>query len=276
MFKTNALDFLPIWGIFLGSVIVIVISIEIGFFLGRRKLARMKGNETTYVGGAVAATLGLLAFILAFTFGSGASRGDAKKELVLSESNAVATAFLRADLIPEPHRSKVKQLLSGYVDHRITAVQENKISLQSPGNRLDYQESLVKRISEAKVFHGELWSVAVEVAGNEPTPMTGLFIGALNEVFDLHQERVTIGVQQRMPLVFWTALYSLAFLAMGLFGYDAGVSHSARTLSSWVVAVAFSIVMLLVVALDRPQLSAVGQMPLLELQRDMHDALGSR
>lgn len=276
MFNTTTLDFLPLWGIFFGSVIVIVIAIEIGYYLGRRKLARMKPDEAPRMGGAVAATLGLLAFMLAFTFGAGASRWDAKKELVLAESNAVATAFLRADLIPEPHRSKVQQLLSDYVDHRISALQEGKVSIQSPGERPDYVGDLVERIGQAKAFHSELWSVAIEVAGNNPTPLSGLFISALNEVFDLHQERVTVGVQQRMPLVFWTTLYCLAFLAMGLSGYDAGVSRSARSLSPWVVAIAFSTVILLVVALDRPQISTVGQMPLLELQRDMHKAIGGQ
>ena len=275
MFNTTTLDFLPLWIIFLGSVILIVIAIEIGFYLGRRRLARMKDGEPPHIGGAVAATLGLLAFMLAFTFGTGSSRWDAKKELVLAESNAVATAFLRADLIPEPYRSEVQRLLSEYVDHRINAVQHSQSSILPPGKAPDYAENMVEHIGQAKAFHSELWSISNEVASSNPTPLTALFISALNEVFDIHQERVTIGVQQRLPLVFWTTLYCLAFLAMGLTGDDAGVSRSARSLSAWVVAIAFSTVILLVVALDRPQISVVNQMPLLELQQDMHNTIGS-
>ena len=77
-------------------------------------------------------------------------------------------------------------------------------------------------------------------------------------------------MQQRMPTIFWGALYSLALLAMGLAGYEAAVARSGRNMTGWVVALAFSTVIVLVVGLDRPQTSAVTQLPLLELQNDIH------
>ena len=45
--------------------------------------------------------LGLLAFILAFTFGAATSRFDDKKQLLLDEVNAIGTTFLRTDFLSE-------------------------------------------------------------------------------------------------------------------------------------------------------------------------------
>ncbi len=272
MFETTALDFLPLWAIFILSTVLIVLAMEVGFATGQRKLRHLKDGETIHLGGAVAATLGLLAFILAFTFGTGTNRWDVKKELILNESNAISTAFLRADMLPEPQRARIQQLLSRYVDHRIAINNKDQIYKTSHNPR-DFADKLEIKISEAKIIQSDLWVEAVAAAKRQPTPITGLFVSALNDVFDLHQSRVTVIMQQRMPMVFWITLYGLAILAMWLGGYDVGVSRGGRALSSWVVALAFSSIMLLVIALDRPQASAVNQAPLLEVQRDMHAAL---
>lgn len=271
MFKTTVLDMLPMWGIFISSVVLIVIAVEIGYGLGRRKLAKVKAGEALHMGGAVAATLGLLAFMLAFTFGSGTSRLDTKRQLVLEETNAIATTYLRTELIPEPQKTKVQQLLTQYIDQRLQLVKVDH-PIVNPSNQEQYITGLAQRIDEAEVIHGELWAQAVAVAEKQPTPIGALFISALNEMIDLHQSRVTIAIQQRMPTVFWFALYCLTFLGMGLAGYDAGVARSSRNMSAWVVAVAFSTVIVLVVGLDRPQTSAVDQLPLQELQKDIHAA----
>ena len=60
------------------------------------------------VGAIVGAILGLLAFLLAFTFGMAASRFETRRELVLDEANAIGTTYLRAALLPEPHRVEVR------------------------------------------------------------------------------------------------------------------------------------------------------------------------
>ena len=275
MIKTTALDFIPLWGIFLASTVLIVVAVETGFALGRRKLAKIKDGAPLHTGSAVAATLGLLAFMLAFTFGAGTSRLDHKRQLVLQETNAIATAFLRAELLPEPHNINSQDLLSRYIDHRLDMIEELH-TMYGAKSKNQLTQLLIKGIAETKDFHSKMWAEAVEVAKLQPTPITALFISAVNQVLDLHQERITVAVQQRMRMAFWIALYCLATLAMGLTGYDAGVSHSRRNLSGWVVALAFSTVIVLVVGLDRPQTSAVEQTPLQELQRDMHAVLLGR
>lgn len=272
MFETTLLDVFPLWAVFLLSTLLIVIAAEIGFYLGRRRLARFAKGESSHVGGAVAATLGLLAFILAFTFSAGTDRWDTRKHLLLQETNALGTAFLRTELLPEPHRYNLQKLMSRYIDQYLRTMEEQ---IAAEGTALDSR--LVKEVeldfSNAKKFHGEMWAEAMLAAQKQPTPLTGLFVSALNEAIDLRIERISISIQQRMPMIFWFILYFLACLAMGLTGYDLGVTRGKRNLSGWVVALAFSSVITLVVALDRPLTSIVNQLPLLELQEEFHQAL---
>ncbi len=44
--------------------------------------------------------------MLAFTLGMAGSRFDQRRELLLDEANAIGTARLRADLVPEPTRGE--------------------------------------------------------------------------------------------------------------------------------------------------------------------------
>ena len=67
----------------------------------------------------VGATLALLGFMLAFTFGFTASRFDSRKQLLLDEVNSIGTTFLRAGFLPEPHCTEVRGLIRKYVDLRI-------------------------------------------------------------------------------------------------------------------------------------------------------------
>ena len=118
------LDPFPLW---MTSVLTIVFGLAC-FEIGRRPgrlSARRKGAQSLST--LVGASLGLLAFFLAFTFGLAASRFDARRRLVLAEANAIGTAYLRADLIAERHRSEVRRLLREYADVRIEAVRTRKL-----------------------------------------------------------------------------------------------------------------------------------------------------
>ena len=80
----------------------------------------------------VAATLALLAFILAFTFGLAGSWFDVRRRLVIDEANAIGTTYLRAGMLPEPHRSDVRDLLREYVDVRLEAIKPGKLGAERP------------------------------------------------------------------------------------------------------------------------------------------------
>ena len=75
----------------------------------------------------VGVTLGLLAFILAFTFGLASSRFDNRRQLLLDEANALGTTYLRAGMLPE-WGEEVRRLLRDYIGHRLDAVRSGDVT----------------------------------------------------------------------------------------------------------------------------------------------------
>jgi len=254
----GALDFLPLWGLFLGTLAVILLSVEGGYLLGRRRRGRPEQEMEAPVGGMVGVILGLLAFMLAFTFGMASERFETRRQVLLDEVNAIGTAYLRADLLAEPHRAETRNLLREYVDVRLEAVQPGK---------------LAHAIRRSEELHGLLWSQAT--AGAESNPgsiMTGLCIQSLNEVIDLHSKRLQAALRSRIPGSIWAALYLIAILGVAAMGYHAGLTGTSRTLAVLALALAFSAVMLLIADLDRPQegLLKVSQQAMIDLRNTMN------
>jgi hypothetical protein len=258
------LDFLPLWGVFLVTVGLILLAIEGGFRLGTYRRRRSEGADKTPVGEMVAATLALLAFILAFTFGLAGSWFDMRRRLVVDEANAIGTTYLRAGMLPEPHRSDVRNRLREYVDVRLEAAQPGKLGAS------------VRRSEE---LHTRLWAHATAVAEKQPNSVVvGLFIWSLNEVIDLHAERLALGPRTRLPGTIWLTLYFVAVLGMSVIGYHAGLAGSCRSPAILALVLAFSAVLTLIADIDRPQegLLRVSPQPLLDLRKSLQPPGGER
>jgi hypothetical protein len=166
------MDVIPLWGVFAVTLAAILLAAEVGYRLGRARHQRAEHEHEPAVGGIVAAELGLLAFLLAFTFSLAAARFEARRQTLLDETNAIGTTYLRARMLPEPPRAEVQKLLREYVDVRIAAVREGKI------------KSGIRRSSE---IQDQLWAAAVVAAEKDPRAIpAGLFIQSLNEMIDLH------------------------------------------------------------------------------------------
>ena len=212
------------------------------------------------MGAMVGATLGLLAFMLAFTFGSAAERYDSRRQLLLDEANAIGTTYLRAGMLPE-RREEVRKLLRDYVDTRLQAVESKRIA---------------EGIRRSEQLQEQLWAQAVTLGERHPTSIVvGLFVQSLNEVIDVHAKRVTVGVRNRIPGAIWLALLAVAVLALAAMGYHAGLAGPNRSLAQVAVALTFSVVIALIGDLDRPQEGTltVSQQALVDLRQSME---GSR
>ena len=249
---------LPLWLFYVMTVFIVFFSIIVGFRIGSNFRKRKTGASEAPVGTIVGAMLGLLAFILAFTFGMAASRFDARKHLLLDEVNAIGTAFLRADFLPAPQRAEARILLKKYVDLRTGVIGRH--------------ESLRQALAESEILHTKLWSQVADLPKQSgDSVLLGLYIQSLNEVIDLHSNRVTVGTQYRIPGFFWLALYFVTILTMAMVGYDFGITDRSVFPVSLILALAFSAVILLIEDLDRPMegLLKVNQKPMLELQQKL-------
>jgi len=254
---TTALDGLPLWGLFLTIVVLVLAAIEGGYRLGSYRHRQEGREKEAPVGAMVGATLGLLAFMLAFTFGMAASRFDTRKQLVLDEANAIGTTYLRTAMLPE-RRDEIRTLLRSYVDARLEAVRSGRVAEQ---------------IVQSEHIQGQLWSAATAVGLQHPDSIVvGLFVESLNEVIDLHAKRVTAGLRNRIPSAIWVALLTIAALSLAAMGYHAGLVGTIRSLAIIVVAVTFSAVIVLIADLDRPQEGTliVSQQALIDVRESMN------
>lgn len=259
---TRLLDRFSLGSLFLLTMAIVVLSVECGFRLGHYRRARSSQEKEAPVGAIVGATLGLLAFMLAFTFGLAASRFDARRMIVVDEANAIGTTYLRAGMLADPHGTEIRGLLRDYVDVRLSAAQ--------PGTT---DEAVVK----SGQLHRALWSQAEQVAAQDAhSIITGLFIQSLNEVIDLHSKRAMLALHNRIPELVWLVLYFIAILAMAALGYQEGLARSRRSLAVLALAATFSAVMLLIADLDRPQegLLRVSQRAMLDLRESLTGAAG--
>lgn len=85
-----------IWIILVASIVLFLVATESGFRIGRRAQTGAGEGSRSEIGTLQGAMLGLLALLLGFTFSMAMSRFEARKQLVLDESNAIGTTFLRA------------------------------------------------------------------------------------------------------------------------------------------------------------------------------------
>lgn len=252
----GSMDMVPLPGLFVVIFLLVLLSVECGWRLGRFRRRQSEYEMDAPVGAMVAASLGLLAFMLAFTFGMASSRYDTRRQLVLEEANAIGTTYLRASLLAE-RSDEIQQLLRDYVDVRLDAVRTGAVEAG---------------IKQSEALHVKLWEEAVAVARRHPASIpAGLFVQALNDVIDLHEKRIVSGVRTRLPATIWLGLMTVACFSLGAMGYQIGLAGSKRSLVVVAVAVTFSTVILLIADLDRPQEGTltVSQEALVDVRKSM-------
>jgi hypothetical protein len=253
---TEIFNVLPLWTVFLLTLAIGVAQVEFGSVFARLLLNKSKEPEGP-LGAMVGSLFGLLAFMLAFTFGVAATRFDTRRQLMLDEAAAVRTAYLRADLLPAAQATSVKRLLAEYLDARIHLDPKNV-------------EAVLKQSVD---LHRQLWEQAKSLV---PESMDGelraLFVESLNEVIELHQRRVTLGMHYQVPGTVWVALYVLSGLTMLSVGYQVGMSGARRLRWTPIAAAGFAVVVLMIADIDRPGegFIMVSPQPLIDVRQTMN------
>jgi hypothetical protein len=237
IFETLSLGFL-----FLLSLVFFLAITEVGFWIGRWGKNRKDTLETGPTGVITGSILGLVSFLLAFSFGIAASNYSERRGVVLDEANAIGTAYLRADFLPDGDAEVVRSLLREYTAIRV-AVTERQIPV--------FEYFLTIRESER--IHGLLWERVARVAKEMPSPTQSLVVTAVNDVIDIHSKRVAVGLRHAIPATIWVALYLVSALALASTGYRFGASFGKRSELLPAMVIAFACVVSLIADLDNPR-----------------------
>jgi len=253
-----SLDALPLWSILLGTIALVLLSIETGIRQGRRRQRAGKGKLEVSAA-MVGAVMGLLSFLLAFTFNGAATRHESRKAMVVKEANAVEQAWLRAGFLDERQAGDLRSLLRLYVDVRLNGVTGGPAAL-APALRQSLE------------LHAKMWALVEEAGRRAPgSIVVGLLVQSINEVIDVHVERFTLAVRNRVLPTIWLTLYLLLVAGMLATGVQIGQSTTRQFSLELALALTFSTVMFLIVDLDRPRegLLTVSQEAMVDLQTRM-------
>ena len=253
------LDSVPLWVLFLATCVIIWLGLEGGYRLGKWRCIHAAEEKDAPVGAMVGPILGLLAFLLAFTFGIATNLFIERRLAVLEEANAIRKTYLLSGLLPEPEQTTVARLLREYVDVRLRGVEEGNVT---------------EVITRSEELHALIRDEAIKAKDKPGLNVTVPFIQSLHEMIAMHAKRVQVGTQSRIPGSIWMGLFVLALLGIAGVGYQAGVSGTRRSPIMPGLVLAFASVFFLIEDLNRESegFLRVSQKPMLELQRTMHAA----
>ncbi len=212
-------------GLFFGMLILL----EIGRRIGVRRTAKDSEGARVGVGAVDGAVFALLGLLIAFTFSGAASRFDARRQMIVEETNSIGTAYLRLDLLPAVAQPALRESFRRYVDSRL------EVRRKLP----DIVAAKAELVNATKLQE-DIWRQAVAASradGSQPAAAM-LLLPALNTMIDITTTQV-MASRTHPPTIVFALLFGLALASALLAGYGMG---GAKT-RSWLHLVIFSAVM---------------------------------
>ena len=243
---------------FMIPFLAVLLPLLIGQRLGVS--ARKKSDEVpqTQINSVVVTAFGLLTLMIAFTFQISTSRYEARKQLLLDEVTKIRTNYLRAGLIPEPYRTNTKNMLTEYVEGRLQVAYD--------------LEELGRVLNRSQQILDSLWKYSEILAEQDRgSEAYALYIISVNEIIDAQNQRLTVALQYRIPRAAIISLFIITIFSMLVLGYQFGISGKRNSKLDMVLALIFTVVIFLILVLDRPELglSKLNQQPMQMLQEQM-------
>jgi hypothetical protein len=249
---------LPLWVIYLIIVFFIVLSIRGGIAFAKWRKKRHKNDDESAINTMVGATLGLLTFILAFTFSLSSSRFDARKQFFLEEVNSIETSWLRAGLMEQPYGNQIRSALVDYTEVRFLVIEN--------------QDDLKKVVAEAEKIQNQIWALIADMNSQNvgKDEINALLIDAVNNMFDMQTKRISKGLIDHIPDLIWIALYILIIISMFEVGFILGKSEKSNWPLILALSMSFSVIIIIIVDLDSSKgLITINQ----QAMHDMYDRI---
>ena len=243
----------------------ILLFLEIGRWMGRRRVARQGEAAQSGIGSLEGAVFALMGLLIAFTFAGALTRFDVRRGQAVDEANAIGTAYLRIELLPAAAQPRMRDRFREYVDSRIATYRA-----------LPDVAASRRELKRSEELQGEIWSQGVAATRmTESRPGADLlFLPALNQMFDIRTVRV-VATQMHPPSIVYVMLMGLGLVA----GLLAGYQSAGQRARDWPHHVGFAAIMALTVYvildIEHPRLGFVRldaiDKVLIDLRKDMQD-----
>ncbi len=248
---------IPEWLIGLVTLVLLIASVEIGYWIGLKAKVEMTQPMKSQISTIQTAILTIFTFLLGFTFAMALARFDNRKQMVVKESNAIGTAVLRSKLLPENQRAKMIELFKQYVNVEFSITSRANV----PSKERKEQNLETKRLQTL------MWDEAFAATENNPLSVpAGLFATSINQLIDIKTER-DIAISNHVPEIVLLGLLLFAALAIGILGYGNGLAATHARYPAIILCIVITISFILIIDLDRPNrgLTKVSQESMIDL-----------
>ncbi|MGD9592335.1 MAG: hypothetical protein AB7V32_07435, partial [Candidatus Berkiella sp.] len=188
----------------------------------------------------------LLGLLVAFTFSSAAKKYDDRRQLIIQESNAVGTAYLRLSLLSQAEHHDLRQEFIKYLNLREDFYK----------NIRDYK--LAQNLfSQSLAQQNMIWDKAVAACQhNQSTDSCKLLLPALNTMFDVSSERF-YSMLLHPHFIIFTLLFGIILLSALLSGYSVSYKNTKGSFHVICYLVVIVIVTYVIIDLEYPRLGFI-------------------
>jgi hypothetical protein len=217
----------------------------------RREVPASKFND---------AILALLGLLLAFTFSISLARHEQRRQMAVTDSNAIGDFYTTASLVKQPARGKLQAVVRRYVEHRLAL----------PRNIVD-EASLQRSLDEIREMHHQMQAV-VQEAVDGGTPVVVPLVNTLNALTSSHAARLA-ALRDRLPPGVVLLLIVAALLCMIVMGWQQGASSESHPAAALGFTVLVCMVVWVTLDLNQPQRGwiTISQEPFQQLLKGMEE-----
>jgi hypothetical protein len=170
---------------------------------------------------------------VAFTFSGAAARFDTRRQLIVEETNAIGTAYLRLDLLPADVQPTLRERFRQYLAARLEEYR-----------KLPDMAAAQKALERSVQLQGEIWTQAIAGSRMQDAhpDAAKLLLPALNAMIDITTTR-TLATHMHPPIIIMAMLFGLALACALLAGHGMADGTARR----WLPIVSFTAIITVVV-----------------------------
>ncbi len=245
---------------------ILLIFLEWGRRIGNKHIANDPQGAKIGVGQIEGTILALLGLLIAFTFHGASQRFDARREHIVSEVNAIGTAWLRVDLFELSTQVKMREYFVEYINQRINV-----------NHKLPDIEASQIALNNAANLQNKIWQLAIDETKKSNSSVLGVvMLPSLNNMFDVATAH-NISLITHPPIVIYITLMVL----LGCCSFFLGYSLAGTKQTNWLHGIGYVSIMVftlyIIIDFEFPRVGLIKvstfDKPMLELRDSMQSAI---
>jgi len=236
-----------VWYLIVGSLFFgMLLFLELGYRWGKAHLASDPDGARVGLGGIEAAVYSLFGLLIAFSFSGAASRFDLRRTMITDEANAIGTAYLRLDYLPESSRPVAKDLFRKYLSGRLEAYR-----------LLPDIAAAEARLAEVDKLQSQIWETVIANCDNKTTPACSIQLPpAVNSMFDIANSRLFL-TQMHPPFIIFIMLILLGMVCAFMAGFAMAEGKTRKSAYALLFPLIIAFTVYIILDLEYPRIGFI-------------------